>query len=191
MADQVDSAQMTQAIARRQQERDEYISSVSAGRIMYLMGRTTFAKLLIAADANVSFDEPNWAEEMPHRLGWTNLLFLDLGITAMFGKDKIFVSNVCEQEGVFEIRYGGPATLPMYKILTDHVIGIRLLTAQEFAVLIPERKIETTRSVREFHVCKCSPPSEDCMCDFCHTCNGVKPEYADKYRNSPWYKEKP
>lgn len=191
MSDQVDSTRMARAIARRQQERDEYISSISAGRIMYLMGPATFAKLLIAANANVSFDEPNWAEEYPHRLRWTNLLFLELGITAMFGKDKIFVSNECKQEGVFEIRYGGPATLPAYKILTDHVIGIKLLTVEEFAALIPKEQAGTARSAQyEFHVCKCDPPPEPCMCDFCHTCRGVKPEYADKYRNSPWYKEK-
>lgn len=181
------------ALARREWERQQ-IRNVIDGPVSYLMSKLTFANVLKLADANMEFSMPCWSDEMYRRLGWKNVRYGELTIMADMNGHTVCVSNQCKSEGVFAIRYGGKTELKAVQDLIGQVINIEVLTSAEFVKLLsPDTSLIATDQIKSFHVCKChgdkTPLSKQCMCHWCHTCDGVKPEYAEQYRNSEWYKE--
>lgn len=181
------------ALADRTWKRQQ-ITNLMNGPISYLMGVLAFADVLKLAKANVGFSTPNWDDEMFRLLGWKDAYWDDFGISATMNGHVVRVSNRCEKNSIFAIRHGGKIELKPYQHLTGQIMGIEILTPIDFAkTIISDTALIASKRITEFHVCSCygdnTPLDKQCMCNWCHTCNGVKPEYAEKYRNSQWYKE--
>jgi hypothetical protein len=120
---------------------------------------------------------------------------LEFGMLAKFG-DMLAVISVQgdDQENIYEVKVAPSDQIGRLGLhaVAGKVLGVRRVSVDEICQRLlaqPSKRTREPVAQKTFHVCQCEPPPEACMCHWCHTCHGVKPEYAEKYRKSPWYVE--